>query len=173
MSDIPEQHDFDELLGVTVHLLIDGSDPPRALCSGLVVDPKRWIDFPSLPRKQCQACKNASLKSMSDIPAPTPEDLQRDLSLDYALCLNAEAKPWEWATTYLTTAISGWPATIRRAVAAEAEVATYQRGYEAAREQSAAKVEEQGRLLAAIHESTRYDALISDLAAAIRSMKPE
>jgi len=48
-------------------------------------------------------------------------------------------------------------------------VAAFERG----REEAALKVEEQGRLLKAIFETSGYDALIGDLARAIRARKTE
>lgn len=57
------QYEFDETPGITVHLLADDSHPPRALCSGLEIDPDRWRDDTKTVRKQCQACRLAAARA--------------------------------------------------------------------------------------------------------------
>lgn len=57
------QEEFDALPYRTVHIRIDGSDPPRALCSG-----EELADGNGLPRpvKQCQACFYAARRKMNE-----------------------------------------------------------------------------------------------------------
>lgn len=62
-------------------------------------------------------------------PAPTPEDMARDLAWDLELVGRGErneysdqgpnAAPWCWRDTVLRDVWIGWPAAIRRALAAE------------------------------------------------------
>ena len=59
------QEEFDELDAIVVHLLIDDSEPARALCSGEEIDPNRWIDSMKM-RKQCQACFYAARRLMNE-----------------------------------------------------------------------------------------------------------
>lgn len=81
---------------------------------------------------------------------PTPEDLARDLLADLRQCQNAKQSQRQVAQTqqeqgqdwYLCGAVAslglaacdGWPATIRRAIAAEAEVVRLCAVVDAARE---------------------------------------
>lgn len=55
-----------------------------------------------------------------DIPAPTPEDLARDLEADYALCERC-ANHWGW-TDVSAEAPEGWPAALRLLAAAQERV---------------------------------------------------
>lgn len=55
------QQEFDEMPGIIVHLLIDGTN--RALCSGEEIDTGRWSGADST-RKQCQACYYAAQQQM-------------------------------------------------------------------------------------------------------------
>lgn len=66
---------------------------------------------------------------------PTPEDLERDLVADLETCEAASPDPWSPVRTtsnhyadyvFAKEARNGWPAAIRRALAAEAEVARLQ-----------------------------------------------
>ena len=58
------QQEFDEIPGIIVHLT--EGNPPRASCSGEIIDPNRWADHHHTTRKQCQACFHAARRKMQD-----------------------------------------------------------------------------------------------------------
>lgn len=62
------QQEFDDLDATIVHLLLNDREPPRAYCSGEVVDPSRWRQGKV---KFCQACYWASMRAMRELPATT------------------------------------------------------------------------------------------------------
>lgn len=59
------QQEFEELDAHIVHLIVDGSEPTRAYCTGNVIDTQRWVDSPK-PRKQCQHCLAKFLSEQRD-----------------------------------------------------------------------------------------------------------
>lgn len=62
------------------------------------------------------------------VPAPTPADLGRDLAADLAECERRCGKGWVlWVCD---NADPGWPAAIRRALAAESRVDELRRGFD-------------------------------------------
>lgn len=83
------QHEFDEAPGITVHLLVDDSHPPRALCSGLPIDPDRWRDDTKTVRKQCQACFLAARRKavVKEVETHPPGSAERAAAAAEANCL--------------------------------------------------------------------------------------
>lgn len=73
MAEKLTQQQFDEIPGIIVHLLIDETKPTRALCSGKVIDPNRWLGS-NQTRKQCQACYYAALRQLRKPPKEPTRD---------------------------------------------------------------------------------------------------
>jgi hypothetical protein len=64
---------------------------------------------------------------MPPADAPSPADFARDLAADLSLCADAARTDWRNEAGLMTAAmwgasLAGWPAAVRRALAAEARV---------------------------------------------------
>jgi hypothetical protein len=63
---------------------------------------------------------------------PSDDDLRRDLAADLATAAVTFDQLWAWGEceecTYVKTALAAWPAAIRRALYAEAELARLKGG---------------------------------------------